>query len=128
MADWVFIAPEVALAIHDEQVDEHGGPAGVRDLDLLDSALARAPNIAAYEQPDAARLAAAYAFGLVQNHPFTDGNKRTAFVLCELFLDLNGHTLIADNADCIAAMMDLASGTITEAHFADWLREHIASA
>lgn len=128
MADWVFIAQEVALAVHDEQVDEHGGTAGVRDLDLLDSALARAPNIAVYETPDAARLAAAYAFGIAQNHPFADGNKRTAFVLCELFLELNGHTLTADDADCIAAMMDLASGAITEEQFTDWLRDNLSDA
>ena len=125
MTDWVFITRDVALAVHDEQVDEHGGPVGVRDMGLLDSALARAPNIVAYEQPDIARLAAAYAHGVAKNHPFLDGNKRTAFVLCELFLELNGATLEAEDADCIAAMIDLAAGAMSEAAFAEWLRTHL---
>jgi death on curing protein len=122
MPESVFISRDVALAVHEEQLDEHGGAAGILDLNALDSALARAPNIAGYEQPDVFRLAAAYASGVVRGHPFTDGNKRTGFVLCELFLELNGSQLRADDADCIAAVMDLAAGSMTEAQFADWLR------
>ncbi len=122
MTNWIFLSREVALAIHDEQIDEHGGPPGARDLNLLDSALARAPNIAAYEQPDVFRLAAAYAFGVAQNHPFIDGNKRTAFVLSELFLELNGWRLEAGDADCFASALGLAAGSLSEQEFAGWLR------
>lgn len=122
MAAWIFISRDVALAIHDEQIDEHGGAAGLRDIGLLDSALARAPNIATYEKPDVFRLAASYAFGVARNHPFVDGNKRTAFVLCELFMEMNGWRLIAEDADCIAAMMELAAGSLSEADLALWLK------
>jgi death on curing protein len=123
---WVWLDPEVILAVHDEQLAEHGGAAGVRDAGLLESALARPHNLAAYGEPDAAALAAAYGYGLARNHPFVDGNKRSAFVAVELFLALNGFQLEADDGACVVAMLALAAGELEEPEFADWLRRHIA--
>jgi death on curing protein len=111
-------------AVHEEQLAEHGGAAGTRDEGLFESALARPRNIAAYGQPDVADLAAAYGFGLARNHPFVDGNKRTAFVAVELFLDLNGHELDASDADCVMTMLAVAAGQMDEAALARWLRQH----
>ncbi len=123
---WVWVTDSVVLAIHEAQLAEHGGIAGIRDEALLSSALARPLNLEAYgEKPDAASLAAAYAFGIARNHPFLDGNKRTAFVVMELFLNLNGWILNADDADCISTMLSLAAGNLSENAVADWLREHI---
>jgi len=119
----------VVLAIHDEQIAEHGGSSGVRDQGLLRSALERPRNIAAYEpdgESDLARLAAAYGYGIVKNHPFIDGNKRTALVVTETFLNLNGLALLADDATCVAVIEALASGTMKEEKFARWIRENIA--
>lgn len=127
-AAWVWIDPSVVLAIHDEQLAEHGGPAGVRDAGLLASALARPRNQAGYDDPDVSALAAAYGFGLVRNHPFVDGNKRTAFVLTELFLWLNGWRLTAHDGECVLVMLRLAGGEIDEAAFADWLRARVERA
>lgn len=123
---WVWIDAAVILAVHEEQLAEHGGGAGVRDAGLMDSALARPVNLAAYGDPDVAELAAAYGFGLARNHPFVDGNKRTAFVAVELFLALNGWALAATDADCVLTMLALAAGDLDEPGFADWLRDHIA--
>lgn len=123
---WAWVADEVVLAIHEAQLAEHGGIAGIRDEGLLSSALARPLNLDAYgDKPDAASLAAAYAFGIARNHPFLDGNKRTAFVVMELFLNMNGWVLNADDAECISTMLALAGGNIGENVLADWLREHI---
>ncbi len=123
---WIWVADSVVLAIHEAQLAEHGGIAGIRDEGLLSSALARPHNLEAYgDDPDVAALAAAYAFGIARNHPFLDGNKRTAFVVMELFLDLNGWILEADDTDCIATMMALAAGDLTEEALAGWLRAHI---
>jgi len=122
---WVWIDPAVILAVHDEQLAEHGGAAGVRDAGLLESALARPRNLAHYGQPDACELAAAYAFELAKNHPFIDGNKRSAFVATELFLMLNGWRLTAGDADCVMVMLRLAAGEVDEASFAQWLRDHV---
>ena len=122
---WVWIDPAVILAVHDEQLAEHGGAAGVRDAGLLESALARPRNLAHYGEPDVAELAASYAFGLVKNHPFIDGNKRSAFVAAELFLGLNGRCLLATDADCVMIMLSLAASEIDEAQFAQWLRDRI---
>ena len=127
MTEWTWIAPQVVLAIHDEQLAEHGGAAGLRDAALLESALARPQHHAAYGEPDAADLAAAYAFGIARNHPFVDGNKRTAFVAAELFLDLNGFALTAEDAACVEAMLAVADGSLSEPAFADWLRRHLAA-
>jgi len=122
---WVWIDPAVILAVHDEQLAEHGGAAGVRDAGLLESALARPRNLAHYGQPDACELAAAYAFGLAKNHPFIDGNKRSAFVATELFLMLNGWRLTAGDADCVMVMLRLAAGEVDEASFAQWHLDHV---
>lgn len=122
---WVWIDPAVVLAVHEEQLAEHGGAAGVRDAGLLESALARPRNLAHYGEPDLCELAAAYAFGLARNHPFIDGNKRSAFVATELFLVLNGWQLVASDADCVLIMLSLASGEIDEPTFAAWLRGRV---
>ncbi|MEY4750755.1 MAG: hypothetical protein RIQ60_2969 [Pseudomonadota bacterium] len=121
---WVWLDIDVMRAVHDEQLAEHGGAGGERDTGLFESALARPKNLALYGQPDAADLAAAYGYGLARNHPFVDGNKRTAFVAVELFLVLNGFQLLADDASCILTMLSLAAGDLEEAAFADWLRQH----
>ena len=122
---WTWIQPAVLLAAHDEQLAEHGGPPGLRDAAMLDSALARAQHLAAYGQPDAAALAAAYGFGLARNHPFVDGNKRTAFIAIELFLTLNGHELRATDHDCVLTMLAQAAGDLSEDALADWIRGHL---
>jgi len=121
---WVWIERSVILAAHEEQLADHGGSPGIRDAGLLDSALARPLNRAAYGKPDAAELAAAYAFGLAANHPFVDGNKRIAFVAMELFLALNGHELVADDAGCVMTMLAVAAGTMKEADFAERVRRN----
>jgi death on curing protein len=124
---WTWVADSVVLAIHEAQLAEHGGIAGIRDEGLLSSALARPQNVLAYsESPDAAGLAAAYAFGIARNHPFLDGNERTAFVVMELFLSLNGWALEADDSDCISTMESVAAGDLGEKGLAAWLRQHIA--
>jgi death on curing protein len=122
---WVWLQKAVVLAIHEDQLTEHGGGVGVRDAGLLESALARPENPAAYGKPDVADLAAAYGYGISRNHAFIDGNKRTGFVAVELFLELNGHELAASDADCVMTMLAVASGDITETKFAAWLREHV---
>ncbi len=122
MTDWVWIDPTVVLAAHEEQLAEHGGSAGVRDLGLLESALARPLNLLAYGEPDFAELAASYGYGIARNHPFVDGNKRTAFVSVELFLWLNGYQLVANDAACVLTMLAVAAGDMDEASFAAWLR------
>lgn len=123
----VWISKTLALAIHDRQLTEHGGSSGVRDDGLLDSALARAQQLYAYGDPppDLADLAASLAFGLARNHPFIDGNKRTAHVCYRVFLQLNGSNLLASSEEKYAAMIGLAEGSLSEAEFAQWLREHI---
>jgi death on curing protein len=120
---WVWIDKVVILAVHDEQLAEHGGRGGLRDNGLLESALARPQQLAAYGEPDVADLAAAYAVGLAKNHAFVDGNKRTAFVALELFLALNGSTLLADDADCVLTMLSVAAGDLDERGLADWIRD-----
>lgn len=125
--DWIWVALAVAEAAHLEQLAEHGGGEGVRDARLLDSAMARAQNLAAYGEPDAAALAAAYAFGIARNHPFVDGNKRTAAVAAETFLVLNGHSLVASDAELVVAFLALAAGELSEYELADWFRGHLAA-
>lgn len=97
----------------------------MRDATLFESALARPVNLAAYAARDASALAAAYAYGIARNHPFIDGNKRTALVAMELFLVCNGYELIADDADCVVTMIGVAAGTIDETQLAAWVRRHI---
>ena len=122
---WIWIEHAVILAIHEEQLAEHGGATGIRDAGLVASALARPANLALYGNPDVSDLAASYAFGIARNHPFIDGNKRTAFVAAELFLLLNAHVLTADDADCVTKVLALAAGELDEASFAAWLRQHV---
>jgi death-on-curing protein len=123
---WRRIDAAVLLAVHDEQLAEHGGAAGLRDLGLFESAIARAQQLAHYGTPDGADLAAAYGFVIARNHPFVDGNKRTAFVAAELFLNINGFNLVADDGDCVTTMLAVAAGHMDEATFARWLRNHSA--
>jgi len=120
----VWISPELAQAIHERQLAEHGGPGGVRDSAMLESALARARQRFAYSEtpPDIPALAAAYAYGVARNHPFVDGNKRTAYVLCRTFMVLNGWDLVNPLSDRYAVFMALAAGEINEDELADWLR------
>ena len=125
MSDWVWIDIEVAFVAHEEQLAEHGGAAGIRDRSMLESALARPHNLIAYGKPDVADLAASYAFGIARNHPFVDGNKRTALVVSETFLMLNGYTLTATDAEMVVAFLALAAGELSVDEFADWFRSHI---
>jgi death on curing protein len=119
---WVWVVPGVVGAIHDRQLAEHGGGDGLRDAGLLSSALARPENAAAYGAPDAADLAAAYAFGIAKNHPFVDGNKRAAWAVARLFLRLNNCRLEFVAAEAIAAVEALAAGSLDEAELAAWFR------
>ena len=120
-----WISKRALLLLHDESLAQHGGASGVRDEGLLESALARPENLAAYGSPDVAELAASYAFGLAKNHPFIDGNKRAAFLATGLFLALNGQRLVVAQAEATVMVFDLASGEITEEAFANWLRAHL---
>ena len=121
---WVWLDADVLRAVHEEQLAEHGGASGTRDDGLFESALARPENLAAYGKPDVADLAAAYGFGIARNHPFIDGNKRTAFVAVELFLDLNGFELMAGDSDCVLTMLAVAAGQMDEVALARWLHQH----
>jgi death-on-curing protein len=126
VSGWRWVDVAVALAAHGEQLAEHGGGEGIRDPAMLESALARPQNLLAYGDPDAAGLAAAYAFGIARNHPFVDGNKRTALVVCETFLGLNGYRLDASDAELVVLFLALAAGELSEDELAGWLRERIA--
>jgi death on curing protein len=123
--NWVWIQTSVLYAVHGEQLAEHGGASGIRDESLFESALARPQNLAVYENPDIAALAASYGYGIARNHPFVDGNKRTGFVAVELFLNLNGFELNATDEACVLTMLDVAAGQITEDAFADWIRKNM---
>lgn len=127
-ASWRWLSPQVILAVHDRQLAEHGGPSGLRDPGAVESALARPQNLAAYGEPDAAALAAAYAYGLACNHGFTDGNKRTAWISARLFLADNAVTLTFDKMDAVRIVEGLAAGTVSEEAFAAWLRERMVNA
>lgn len=119
---WVSAAS--ALAIHDRQLAEHGGPSGVRDAGAFESALARPVNRWAYGEEDFFTLAAAYAFGIARNHPFVDGNKRTAWTLARVFLIKNRLDLDFVEREAIDLVQALAAGELSEAQLADWLRLH----
>ena len=126
--NWRWVDRSFAVAVHDQQLAIHGGGSGLRDGGLLDSALARPQNLAAYGDPDVAALAASYAFGLARNHPFVDGNKRTALVVCETFIIDNGCLLKASDAELAVLFDALAAGKIGEDELSDWLRERIHQA
>lgn len=123
---WIWVTQAVAIAAHAEQLAEHGGGEGVRDLGLLESAMARPQNLSQYGEPDIAELAASYAFDIARNHPFVDGNKRTAAVVSETFLVLNGGSLLASDAELVVAFVALAAGELSEEELTIWFREHLA--
>ena len=121
MKRWIWIDAADAAAYHAELLTEHGGSAGLRDRGLLESALARPQNLAAYGDPTAFELAAAYAFGIAKNHPFVDGNKRVAFVASVTFLELNDWQFVAAEEDAAIAFLGLAGGKVTEQDLSRWL-------
>jgi death-on-curing protein len=121
---WCWVDRRALELLHDESLAEHGGAAGLRDEGLLESALARPLNLAAYGSPDVHDLAASYGVGLAKNHPFVDGNKRAAFLAVGVFLSLNGWRLTATVADATLAMLAVAAGQMDEVAFARWLRQH----
>jgi death on curing protein len=125
MVEPVWVIREVVLAVHDEQLAEHGGKPGVRDLGLLESALARPRNQYAHGETSLARLAASYAFGLSRNHPFFDGNRRTSLVVAELLLALNGLQLNVSDAECVTTFLALAAGEFSEKEIAGWIGDHV---
>lgn len=128
MQEPIWIDERLALAIHRMQIAEHGGDDGVRDLSLLASALARPRNVFAYEQDatDMARLAAEYLFGICKNHPFVDGNKRTAAVVCETFLNLNSVLLEASDEEFYLVTMQVAQGELDEPTITEWIRKYVS--
>jgi len=125
VTEWRWVGLNLVLAIHDRQISEHGGLDGVRDLAAVESALTRPRNLVAYETPDAADLAAAYAYGLARNHAFVDGNKRTAWVVARVFLADNSISLNFERAAAVHIMETLAAGAVTEAELAAWFRARI---
>lgn len=126
MTDWRWIRPDTVFAIHDKLLADHGGPDGVRDIELIHAALARPQQLHTYGNPppDMFDLAAAYAYGIAKNHGFVDGNKRTAWMLARLFIADNGGTLHYASIEAIQAVESLAGGSISEPMFAQWLRAH----
>jgi death on curing protein len=124
VSNWRWVDRRALLLLHAESLAEHGGSDGLRDKGLLDSALARPQNLAAYGHPDLADLAASYGLGLAKNHPFIDGNKRAAFLAIGLFLYLNGYRLRATQAEATLTVLAAAAGDITESELAAWIREH----
>jgi death-on-curing protein len=116
-----WVLPGAVIAIHEDQIVEHGGSFGIRDQGLLESALARPQNLFAYGSPSMAEMAAAYAAGIIKNHPFVDGNKRTGFVVALMFLERNGFSFTATEADATSATLALAAGESSQEQFARWL-------
>ena len=126
MTEIVWVLDEAVLAIHDEQLAEHGGLTGIRDLGAVQSALSRPRDLAGYEGcDDLARLAAAYAYGIARNHGFADGNKRTALVTADLFLMLNGYELTSMPAENVLTILGIAEGSLSEEDLARWIRNNI---
>jgi death-on-curing protein len=119
-----WITAPIVLAIHDEQLAIHGGSSGVRDIALLESALDRPRNKWAYESAELPELAAAYAFGVARNHPFVDGNKRTALLALYTFLGVNGVDFVVAEADAAAMILTLAAGEVSEESLARWIRDN----
>lgn len=124
MKRWVWVDKRALLLLHDESLAEHGGAPGLRDEGLLDSALARPPNLVSCGDPDACDLAAAYAVGLAKNHPFVDGNRRAAFLAAGLFLAMNGKRVSAAQLDATTTVLGVAAGAVDDAALVRWLREH----
>ena len=121
MTDPVRVAQAVVLALHERLITEFGGEDGLRDAGLLESALARPMHLGAYTNPTLAELAASYAYGLIMNHPFVDGNKRIGFAVAVLFLEINGCVFTAGQVDAVIQTLALAAGALSEAAFAAWL-------
>ena len=119
---WIDLS--VVLAIHEQQIAEHGGSLGIRDLGMIESALGRPQNLLLYNDPDIFDLAAAYGYGLAQNHGFIDGNKRTAYVVTRLFLILNGYDIIASAVEKVITFEKVGQGKIDQTVLASWLRSH----
>lgn len=122
-----FLGADVAMTVHDRQLAEHGGLAGVKDRGLLELAMARPVNRHAYGEQDLLALGAAYAFGIARNPPFADGSKRTAWVMARLFLKLNGAQLTCAKDEAVRMMLALAAGEIDEQAVAEWFRAHLAA-
>ena len=120
---WRWLLDEVVIAIHDEQIAVHGGIPGIRDDGLLSSALTRPKQKANYGDPSLFDLAAAYAYGIIRNHPFVDGNKRTGFLVAYVFLHINGWELRSSEVEAVTTVMDLAAGEMDEPGFSNWLKE-----
>jgi death-on-curing protein len=125
MSGWRWVNRQVLLLLHEESLAEHGGARGLRDEGLLDSALSRPLNLALYDDPDVADLAAAYAMALAKNHAFVDGNKRAAFLALGMFLALNGHRLRATQVDATLTMLAVAAGEISQKGLSQWIRDHM---
>lgn len=125
MTEPAWLTRALVEAIQDQLITEHGGSHGLRDEGLLESALARAPNQNAYGSPSLAALAAAYAFGLCRNHAFIDGNKRIALAAADVFLQLNGHELVAPEAQAVVMTLELAAGKCGEEEYAAWIAAHV---
>jgi death-on-curing protein len=125
MTEPIWLTVDLVLAIHENQLRKFGGPPGVRDVGALESALGRAQNRWAYEQSDLPTLAAAYAFGIARNHPFVDGNKRAALLAVVTFLGLNGIDFIADEAEAVVIIRDLAAGQVDESGLARWISDNL---
>ncbi|MBN8996203.1 MAG: type II toxin-antitoxin system death-on-curing family toxin [Rhizobiales bacterium] len=124
MSEPVWLTADLVIAIHERQLRRFGGPAGMRDVGALESALGRARNRWAYENGDLAQLAAAYAFGIARNHPFVDGNKRAALLSLVTFLGLNDVDFVADEAEAVVIIRDLAAGLVDEDGVARWIRDN----
>ncbi len=124
MSEPVWLTPEIVIAIHEMQLAEHGGPAGIRDMGMLESALGRPQNKFAYGETDLAVLAAAYGFGVARNHPFIDGNKRTSLMVIYTFLGINDVEFIVPEAEFATIILDLAAGEVSEESLARWIRDN----
>jgi len=124
MSEPVWLTPEIVIAIHEMQLAEHGGPAGIRDMGMLESALGRPQNKFAYGETDLAVLAAAYGFGVARNHPFIDGNKRTSLMVIYTFLGVNDVEFIVPEAEFATIILDLAAGDVSEESLARWIRDN----
>jgi death-on-curing protein len=120
--NWRWLLDDVVTAIHDEQIAEHGGSSGIREAALLSSALARQKHQVNYGEPSVFGLGAAYAFGIIRNHPFVDGNKRTGFLAAYVFLNINGWQLRSSEVEAVNAVLALAAGEIDEPGFSNWLK------
>jgi death on curing protein len=123
MIEPIWVLREVVLMLHDQSLSQFGGSVGIREEGLLDSALGKPHNLFAYGNPSIFDLAASYGFGLIKNHPFLDGNKRTGFIVATLFLEINGYLFAADEVDSTLKTLALAAGEISESDYSQWLQK-----